>query len=130
MLSPKLAGKIILGVLSLVVMFHLSIVIGIVPYEFVWGGKLASYGDMCIMETVSISLNIFMIIIVALRLEYLKWNWPVKLLQVFLWIFASLFALNTVGNLFAETMMETLIFTPLTLVLSFLFFRLAAAKSD
>ncbi|MEN9442639.1 MAG: hypothetical protein RLZ33_2716 [Bacteroidota bacterium] len=41
------------------------------------------------------------------------------------WLFFVLFSLNTLGNLFAETLTETLIFTPLTILLAVLSLRLA-----
>lgn len=45
-----------------------------------------------------------------------------------MWIVCALFALNTVGNLFALDPREALIFTPITLVCALLAARVALGK--
>jgi membrane protein implicated in regulation of membrane protease activity len=51
-----------------------------------------------------------------LKAKHIKRNISNKILDAFLWLFVILFAVNTVGNLMAETLFEKLVFTPLTLL--------------
>lgn len=121
----KLATNSMLFMLSMIVGFHFLILTQIIPYDIVWGGRLQNIGQMRVFELVSISVNAFIIMVIALKAKYLKWNVSVKVLNVFLWLFVVLFSLNTLGNLFAETTTETIIFTPLTFISAILCCRIA-----
>jgi cytochrome c-type biogenesis protein CcmH/NrfF len=46
--------------------------------------------------------------------DFVKYKFPVKVIRIVLWIFVLVFALNTVGNIFAKTLLEKA-FTLLTL---------------
>lgn len=118
-----------LFMLSMIVGFHFLILTQIIPYDIVWGGKLQNIDQMRVFELVSISVNALIIMIIALRAKYLKWNVSVKVLNVFLWIFVAIFSLNTLGNLFAETTTETLIFTPLTFISAILCYRIVIERT-
>lgn len=118
-MNSKTAIKIILGVLVPVMLFHLSIILKIVPYEFTWGGKLKNDSEMYVFETISILINLFLFSILLIKGMYLKAFIPMKIVNIALWVFLVLFGLNTIGNLLAETNFEKF-FAILTLVLSFL----------
>ncbi len=45
-----------------------------------------------------------------------------------MWVMVAIFGLNTIGNLFAESMLEKLVFTPVTAALAVLSLRLAIEK--
>lgn len=86
---------------------------------------MKTHDDMLVMEGVSIGINLLFLGIVLLRI-YLRFNSSfVNKLRFAFWLFFVLFSLNTLGNLFAETLAETLIFTPLTILLAVLSLRLA-----
>ena len=108
-----------LWLLTAVILFHLSILLKIVPYEITWGGRLKSDEDMYVFETVSIAINLLMCMMLLIKGDYIKAFIPIKVVNVFLWIFLVLFALNTVGNVFAETNFEKF-FSILTLASSVL----------
>lgn len=127
MISERNAGLAMLVLFSLILVFHLLVLSGIVPYDIAWGGRLKSREEMFVFESVSISLNTFMMIVVAVRSEFLSLSINRKVIRGILWGMTILFALNTVGNLFAVSSWETIIFTPITCILSILSFRLALA---
>ena len=129
MISERNAGLAMLVLFSLILVFHLLVLSGIVPYDIAWGGRLKSREEMFVFESVSISLNTFMMIVVAVRSEFLSLSINRKVIRGILWGMTILFALNTVGNLFAVSSWETIIFTPITLVLSLLSLRLAFANN-
>ena len=126
--TPYLVGKIILFLLGAVLVFHLTIVLGLVPYDIVWGGHLGSKSDMYALESVSIVFNLVIMLIVAVHVRIIRWRWPNILLKSFMWLFSVLFLLNTLGNIMAETVVERVVFTPLTIILCLLFLRLTLSK--
>ncbi|TGE29225.1 hypothetical protein [Hymenobacter metallicola] len=123
--SARAAAIAILVILSLVVLFHLLVLSGVIPYGIVWGGRLTSPEQMLRFETVSITLNLLMLAVVSVAAGWLRLRVNQGLLKVALWLMTGLFALNTVGNLLAKTDLERLVFTPLTLVLALCSWRLA-----
>lgn len=124
LISERLAANSILLILAAVIVFHVLVFTGFIPYQIVWGGRLQSEEQMRQFETVSIALNLIMILLVAIKAQYLKINLPPAFLKITFCLMAALFAFNTVGNLFSQNNLEQLIFTPLTLLLAVLCFRL------
>ena len=110
-------------------MYHLLIITGIVPYEATWGGRLKSKAQMYRFEAISIGVNLFLLLIVFIKGRYLKMINPGKAINILLGIFAVIFALNTLGNIFSTNIWEAIIFTPVTLVFSVLCFRMAIEKN-
>jgi hypothetical protein len=113
---------------SLIIVFHLLAILGVIPFDMLWGGRLESASQMIVFETVSIVINLMMLAVVALHAGYLKWKAPPLAIRIALWIMVVLFALNTIGNLNSLNEMEKLIFTPTTFLLSLLCLRLAVSK--
>ncbi len=118
-MNPKTAIKIMLWLLVTVMIFHLSIILKIVPYEITWGGRLKNDTEMYVFETISMVINLFLFSILLIKGEYLKKIIPLKIVNLVLWVFIVLFGLNTIGNILAKTSFEKF-FAILTLVSSFL----------
>jgi len=110
----------IIGLLTAVIVFHMLIIIRIIPYEIVWAGKLKSVNEMYVFEMVSVLVNILLLAVLLLKGNYLKHKINSKIINGILWFFVFVFALNTVGNLMAESFFEKAVFTPLTLILAIL----------
>lgn len=117
--------RIMIVLFCAVLIFHLLVIVGIIPYSIIWGGKMKTHDDMLVMEGISIGINLLFLGIVYLRFSQRNNASLVNKLRIALWLFFVLFSLNTLGNLFAETLTETLIFTPLTVLLAILSLRLA-----
>jgi len=124
-ISKPFAVYGLLVILSLMVVFHTLSLVGVIPYEMVWGGRLYSYSEMLRFEAVSITLNLVMIAVVAIYAGILKLNIPADILKIALWAMFTLFLMNTVGNFFSINFFEKIVFTPLTFILSFLSLKLA-----
>ncbi len=129
-LSANLAIKVTLGILSMVLLFHILIFVQIIPYTIVWGGRLKSVEEMRVFEVVSILINTFIIMVLLLKANYIKNNTSKKLLNGIIWVFMIVFAVNTIGNLFANTKFELYVFTPMTFVLSLLCLRIVLEKEN
>ncbi len=124
-ISESTAISITTAILAAIIIFHLLIATGIVSYEIVWGGRIENPDQMIVMETISILVNLLMLVIVGLRARFLEWKVSKKVVRIGLWVMVIIFSLNTIGNLLAETMLERAIFTPLTILLALMSYRLA-----
>lgn len=121
----KIAAMILMGLLSCFIVFHFLILLRIIPYGVVWGGLIENTTQMYVFEAVSLMINLLVMTIVGIKSGYTKHYLPEKIVKLLLWIFVILFALNTVGNLFAQSKWEMFIFTPLTFICTLLFYRIA-----
>jgi hypothetical protein len=102
----------------LLVLFH------VIPFQMVWGGRLKTTAEMQQFESFSIAMNSLIFWIVAMKGRKLKMQLPTIFIHAMLWIFAILFTLNTLGNLFSGNVWEAALFTPVTFISTFMFLRL------
>jgi len=124
--SMKKAISIFLTIIfSLTIVFHILVLVGLVPYDIVWGGRVKSVNDMYLFEAISLFLNAVFLFVVSAKSRVVKIRVSEKLLNVLLWIMAGVFLLNTLGNLMSTSELEKMIFTPVTLLLSILCILLA-----
>ena len=123
-LSIAVYGIII--ILSCTIIFHLLVLLGIIPSTIVWGGNLADKTQLYTMEGISIAINCLMLFVILNYAGIIKINTNRKFLVAVIWLMFLLFLLNTVGNLLAKNAIETWVFTPLTLLLAIFCFRIAA----
>ncbi|ADY52024.1 hypothetical protein Pedsa_1463 [Pseudopedobacter saltans DSM 12145] len=105
-MNPKTAIKIMLGLLVCVILFHLSIILKITPYEITWGGRLKNDTEMYIFEAISLLISLLLFLVLLIKGEYVKDFISTKVVNTILWIFIILFGLNTIGNIVAETILE------------------------
>lgn len=129
LISERFASFTLLILLSTFLVFHFLVMLGIIPFEIVWGVRLTSRAEMLRSETVSVLVNLIMIAIVAINAKILNVVLPHVFIKVILWLMFLLFLLNTLGNIFSLNKFEQLTFTPVTLVLSLLSLRLALEKN-
>jgi hypothetical protein len=120
----QFAINTMLIILLLVISFHLLVLIQVIPYNIVWGGKFQNATQMRRFEIASIALNGLIIFIIAMRGQYIKLNFPLNTINLFLWLIVLLFSINIIGNLFAETKMEKIVFTPIATISMILCYRI------
>ena len=118
-----------LVLIGLITLFHLALILKIIPYDIAWGGRLTNDAEMYVFETVSISLNLLLGVTLLIKGNYIKQLFSGKTVNVILWIFLIIFALNTVGNVLAKTHFEKY-FAILTLSFSILIWRILKSKSN
>lgn len=116
-MPTKTAVKILLTLLVAIVLFHLSILFKIVPYDIAWGGRLQNDSEMYVFESISILINLILIFILMIKGKFVKEFIPIKVVNIVLWVFFALFLLNTIGNLLAKTNFEKF-FSVVTLAFS------------
>ena len=128
--TTRIAAQGILLVLSLMVLFHVLVMVQVIPYGMVWGGRLENSSQMLLFEAISIAVNLLMLGAVATSAGMVKVKINRGLLKAALWTMFAVFLLNTIGNLLSNNETEKLIFTPLTLLLALFSLRLAISKEQ
>ena len=124
-ISEKITINVLILLLSLVVVFHIFVIGGVIPFEIVWGGRLTDVSKMRVYESISIGLNLLMLFMVMTKAGILHFRINEKVYRIFFGLMCLLFLLNTVGNIFSKNDLERMIFTPLTLIFAVLFLRLS-----
>ncbi|MCU0319210.1 MAG: hypothetical protein MUE88_03945 [Flavobacteriales bacterium] len=104
--------------------FQFTVLAGFIPTEMVWGGRLQNEEERTVGALVSIAFLLLFTALIILRMRRPssmvgKWG---------MWAVCVLFALNTIGNIFALDLRETLIFTPVTLISAVLAARVAMGE--
>jgi membrane protease YdiL (CAAX protease family) len=123
-MKNQLPVKVFLGFLFVVILFHLSIVFGAIPFNIVWGGRLQNETEMYAFEAVSILVNLFLVSVLLMKGDFINFRFKKRTIKVILWVFFALFVLNTLGNLMAKTNFEkgfavvTLIFAVLIFIIN------------
>ena len=128
-MSLRIAVKVMISLVVAVTLFHLSIILKIIPYEITWGGRLQNDSEMYVFEIISITINIFLGLNLLIKGGYIKQVISLRIVNITLWIFLILFGLNTIGNIIAKTYFEKS-FALLTLVSSILIWIILKAKSN
>lgn len=118
-----------LGLIAAITVFHLCILIKIIPYEITWGGRLKSDAEMYVFESISIVVNLFLGLVLLIKGGFVRQLISSKVVNVILWAFFILFLLNTIGNVFAKTNFEKF-FAVVTLAFSLLIWNILRKESD
>ena len=120
--------NVLIGIFSAVLIFQFLLLTSVIPYQHTWGGRLTSYEDMLVFVSVSIGLNVLFLYAVLVRGRYVRSRMPAKFISLLLWMMVVVFALNTVGNLFAVSPWERYVATPVTGLLGILSYVVAREK--
>jgi hypothetical protein len=118
-MKPKLVIRFLLSILIPVTLFHISVLLKIVPQDIIWGGRLGSDSEMYMLEGISIIISIYLTVVLMIKGSFIRPFLSPKVVNFSLWVFLVLFILNTVGNVFAKSATEQL-FGLLTMVMSVL----------
>lgn len=118
----------LISIFSLTIVFHTLVLLGVIDFNLVWGGRIKSTNDMLKFESISLLLNVFFLLVILVKTQVLRINLSAKLLNVIIWLMIALFAFNTLGNLMSINFYEKLIFTPLTLLIVVMLLNLVLKK--
>lgn len=127
-LSARLSGKILISLLIILLFFHVLVIVKAIPYEIVWGGQVNDPSSMFIYEGISIFITIIFILIISMKIGYINPGKFLRIVNIGLWCVFVYFLFNTIGNLTTSVILEKLIFTPVTIIMAILAFRLAIEK--
>ena len=129
LISAKLAGNILLFSLGLLFLFHILVLLKVIPADIVWGGQIRGVpANLVTLETIALLVTALFILIVAAKTGYLQTGKLSGAINVGLWLIFAYLLLNTLGNLASGISFEKLIFAPITIILALCAFRLAIEK--
>jgi hypothetical protein len=126
MINIAQMGLLIL--LSMFLVLHFIILLKLIPYNLVWGGRLKSDKEMYRFEIFSILINSLFVIVILVQGSFLAIDMPKKIINYALWTMTGLFLLNTLGNVTSKNKLEQRFFTPITILLAI--FSLILALSN
>lgn len=118
----------LLILLCLFLLLHVIILLKIIPYNLIWGGRLKSDTEMYRFEIFSVLITALFILVILAQANFWIINIPDKIITVALWIMTGLFLLNTWLNAVSKNKIERLVFTPVTIVMAI--FSLVLALSN
>ncbi|MCW7473933.1 hypothetical protein ND816_07555 [Leptospira levettii] len=122
--TRTITSKILFVIFSLASVFHVFALLQIIPYQYLWGGRLHSIEEMYLMESISLIANVFFVYCSYLYLQYMNNGLVPIWIRILFGFISAVFFLNTIGNLVAVTNLETLLATPITAILSVISFTL------
>ncbi|RRQ48382.1 hypothetical protein DZC72_11770 [Maribacter algicola] len=117
-------GRTALGIVMAYVLFHILILLQLIPSHVVWGGKIMEPKTILILEWVALLVMLFLGSLILMKAKVIRWKWQEKTLNRWLLVFSVYFVLNTLGNLLAETIFEKAQ-ALLTLILALSLFKMA-----
>lgn len=123
----RTAAIALLVLFAAAIVFQLVVLAGFIPTEMVWGGRLQNEEERTVGALVSITFLLVFGALVLVRMGHIGRSMP-TLGKWGMWVVCALFALNTLGNLFALDLRETVLFTPITLVSAVLAARVAMGE--
>ncbi len=126
MINIAQIGLLIL--LSMFLVLHFIILIKLIPYNLVWGGRLKSDKEMYRFEIFSLLINSLFVSVILMKAGFLSIDVPKKIITYALWLMTGLFLLNTLGNVTSKNNVEQRVFTPITIMLAI--FSLILALSN
>jgi hypothetical protein len=128
--APNTAAYIVAIISAISILFHFLVILGVVPYDIVWGGRAVDASQLLKLEAVSISINMLILGITVSSIRHRKTGKHYMLFKIFFWLLTILFSVNTLGNLASKNKLEMMIFTPVTFLLALLCLRLALVKKS
>ena len=128
LITEKLASNLVITILSLVVIFHVLILMNFIPYNIVWGGRIKDKSQLLRFEIISIAVNLLMLVVVLMKAKVFNVDINQKLITISLWVMAAVFMLNTIANLLSINDFERFVFTPLTMILSVFCLKLVLSR--
>ena len=129
LISAKRAGDILLAALGLLAIFHILVLLGIIPAAIVWGGMIQGVpSNLMTLEAISFLVTLLFIIIIAAKIGYIRAGNLSGAVNVGVWLIFAYLLLNTLGNLASGVSFEKLIFAPITILLALCALRLAIEK--
>ena len=119
------ALRIAFTLLTMLLTYHLVIIAELIPFDKVWAGQLQSREEMLVFEAFSIFMVVGILAVFFVKYRQLLKGIYNRGTNKFIWVIAAFFALNSLGNLFAESKVELVFGTSLTLTVSILCFVVA-----
>jgi hypothetical protein len=127
-IDARLAGMILIVLMILLLVMHVLILAGFLPYDIVWGGQIDDPSSVVGYEAAALIIMFVFLAIVALRLGYIKADRLKRVAGIGMWIVFAYFVFNSVANFASAVSMENLIFGPISIAMALLSLRVAVSR--
>jgi len=117
-------GKITLGIIITYILFHVLILLQLIPSHVVWGGKIVEPKTILLLVWVALLVLLSLGALILMKTKLIPNKWQEKTLNRWLLVFSVYFVLNTLGNLLAESIFEK-VQALLTLILALSLFKMS-----
>jgi hypothetical protein len=129
LISTKWAGNILLGSLGLLAVFHLLVLLQVLPADIVWGGAMQnSTTSLFPLEMISLIVTLLFALVIAAKTGYIKAVRFQTAVNIGVWAVFAILLLSMVANFVSGVAFENLIFAPIAVVLTFCAYRLSIEK--
>ena len=129
LISTRLAGNVLLGTLVLLAVFHILVLLRVLPADIVWGGAIQnSTENLFPLEMISLVVTLLFALIIAAKAGFIKAFRFQTAVNVGAWIVFAILLLSMIANFASGVAFENLIFAPIAVVLAFCAYRLAIEK--
>src|ERR1041385_1568315 len=128
LISAKWAGNLLLAALGLLAVFHILVLLTVVPANIVWGGAIQSSASLFTLEMIALIITLGLAAIIAAKAGYIGSMRFKTAINIGTWFVFAMLLLSLLGNLASAVAVENLLFAPIIVVLAFCAFRLAIEK--
>jgi hypothetical protein len=129
LMSTKLAGNLLLGSLGLLAVFHILVLLRVIPAGIVWGGAIQnSTTSLFSLEMISLLVTLLFAVVIAAKAGYIKVSRFQAAVNIGIWVVFAILLLSMVANFASGVAVENLIFAPIAVILAFCAYRLAVEK--
>ncbi len=127
-INKRTAGIGIALTNSFIIVIELFVILKIMPFNIIGGGRAANYEAACITAIISIIILLIETMIVLVASEIIRSNRFKRAIQVFLWVYFASLCLNILGNLLGVTIFEKVVMTLACLINILFVLRLVLGK--
>ena len=129
LISAKLTGNILLAALGLLAIFHVLVLLRVIPADIIWGGRIQGVpSNLVTLEIIALLVTLLFFVIIAAKTGYVQAGRLSGAVNLGVWLVFAYLILNTLGNLASGISFESLIAAPVTIILVLCAFRLAKEK--
>ncbi len=123
--DATVAGKVLMGLLVLLVAIHIMLLLRVIPYEVVWAGNIEDTSMLAVHETSALAITGIFLVVVAIKLGHVEAPRLKRAANLSMWIVFAYFAMSIIGNVTSEVSWEKVISVPLSTILALLSLRVA-----
>jgi hypothetical protein len=124
MITQKGTIKIFLVINAVMLILQLLVLVKIIPYHVFWVGKINPEEQLVPFMSISILMDVILIGMLLIKLKDTQHNIVKNIVNGIIWIFALIFAINTIKNLFSDDLIVLVLGTALSFISSFLCWRI------
>jgi hypothetical protein len=129
--TARAAGNVATIVFLVVIVLQILLALGVIPITMAWGGSQTVLTPSLRLSGVLAAVILAgFAYVIRRRAGLLAHARPSNLIKILAWVITVYMALNTLGNIASSSRGETLLFGPLSFVLTLSCLLVAASKID